>query len=140
MSVIEWMLCVGLLVLALFDLKDREIPWIPVAIGGCILLGVRLWQGSSWLDIGAGILPGMALLLLSRLTKGGVGEGDGIVLMVLGVGIGVAKTIAVFSGALFFCAVAAVITVLVRHGGFKTELPFLPFLFLGYIGSVCYAL
>ncbi|KAI4451155.1 hypothetical protein C823_005704 [Eubacterium plexicaudatum ASF492] len=42
------------------------------------------------------ICPGLCVLLLAWITRGGIGEGDGLLLMVIGIFLGVADVLKIF--------------------------------------------
>ena len=66
-------------------------------------------------------------------TKESIGTGDGLVLCVLGLFCGWRQCLAIFGMALVLSAILSIILLICRKAGRKTELPFLPSLFGGYV-------
>ena len=122
-----------LAVLAGIDLKIREIPVVPVVVLGIGFAVYRLWNGADVLELVLGVVPGVLLLVLAVCSGESIGVGDGLVLLVFGIFCGVAQAVAVLGMALLLAAVLAMLLMVFRRAGRKTELPFLPCLFGGYL-------
>jgi leader peptidase (prepilin peptidase)/N-methyltransferase len=129
----------GLLWLSAEDLCRKEISLLPVigmaAIGaGCSLLG------GDWTDVSVLLrfLPGLLVLLLARLTDESIGYGDGWVLLALGCFLDPEDLVSLCMAAISCAGIAALFLLLVLHRGRHAQIPFVPFLLLGYgIGLVC---
>ena len=106
-----------------------------------------LWKCNVWI-LGGGIAVGLCFLGISRLTGEGIGYGDSIMILLLGIYLGIWKLLIVLSGAFFLLALAAVVllsyysirgkgmaqgTVGMKKISRKYALPFYPFLTCGYI-------
>ena len=76
----------------------------------------------------AGAVPGAALLLLSFLSRGKVGEGDGICLVICGLFAGLTKTVLIAETALLSAAAAGAFLLLTKQRRPEDRLPFVPFL------------
>ncbi len=70
---------------------------------------------------------GAALLSLSRLFKGLVGEGDGWAFLILGCFLDAWNVFEIFVIALFFSAIVAGILLIRKRKSRKDRIPFLPF-------------
>ncbi len=128
----------GLLAVCTYtDIKEREI-YIKVIIGfslveaglfifGCLSDGMRFPYG---------ILVGVAIWVGSRLTKGGIGEGDALVLMTTGIALDVDKNIILLLGASMIAAAYGLLLILSGRADRKKEMPFLPFILMTYIGML----
>ena len=79
------------------------------------------------------LLPGIVLLLCSKLLKGAVGEGDAYLIMLTGLMLGKENNLLLFMGGLLLSACCAAFLILVRRKEKTTAFPFVPFLFLSYI-------
>lgn len=79
------------------------------------------------------LLPGIALLLCSKLLKGAVGEGDAYLIMLTGLMLGGENNLLLLMGGLLLSAGCAVFLILVRKKEKTTAFPFVPFLFLSDI-------
>ena len=123
--------------MAVMDIKKREIPVIPgvvcaMGIAICRLCGDRGWQ--SWIP-GMGI--GLMLWCVSRLSRGGIGEGDALVYAVLGLVLGFFGTMEVLMISLALAAFAGIIMMLWHRVGRQYAMPFVPFTALAYAVVVC---
>ena len=101
----EMLFLIFLAVAAWQDMRDKEIDaWLYVVFGGLIWFGKLCFDGpvELWREA-VNAVPGIALVLLSRLSGGAVGEGDGWFFVVAGVALGVWNAVALFFMSLFLC-------------------------------------
>ena len=75
-------------------------------------------------------------LAVSVITKGALGMGDGWLMMALGTALETEEFLIMLLIGLGCSAVWAGILLVVLHRGRNAEIPFVPFLLLGYIGGV----
>jgi len=136
MTVEDGVVFVILTGLALFDIKKKQVCLTILLPLGAVALFWRLFQGTPVPELLSGLLPGTGSLLLSYVTKESIGRGDGWVLCILGLFCGWKITLAVFCTALFFAAVWAMVLLVWKKAGRKTELPFLPCISLGFLFCV----
>ena len=122
-----------LLLLTGYDIRYKTIPVIPVIVMGGMLLTYRVWNGTGWMELLGGCLPGGIFLLISLLTREKIGSGDGLVLLALGCGFAIEEVVGIVGMALFFAAIVAIVLLVVKKASRKTEIPFVPFLFLGFL-------
>lgn len=127
---------VWLMVLAAVDLKERRVPVWMVLAGGVFAVIMYFWpdrQGKAGgADLFWSVMPGAMMLAASIFTKQ-AGWADGAVLILFGSLTGF--RVCVFSFLLSMLLILAVsLTLLVfRKVGKNTRLPYLPFLFAGYL-------
>lgn len=129
----EWG-CIGFLgVCGVFDYKSKEIPLWIFWLFGLLAMLVSFFQGDlfTW-SMAVALLPGVILFLLGKCT-GKIGEGDGLMVLVLGMYTDGLVCIRVLFGGLLLTAVTAVGLLLNKKGTFGTELPFAPFLFISCV-------
>ena len=118
------------------DIKKKEISLITVGIFGITGILLSLSQrGFSW-DYLIPAAIGTAIVGLGILTKGAVGIGDGLILLTLGTIMEPEKFLAVFFMGLLGCSAVSLIMLLVAQNAGKSELPFIPFVLLGYVGGL----
>ena len=101
----EMLFLIFLAVAAWQDMRDKEIDaWLYVVFGGLIWFGKLCFDGpvELWREA-VNAVPGIALVLLSRLSGGAVGEGDGWFFVVAGVALGVRNAVALFFMSLCLC-------------------------------------
>jgi len=116
------------------DIKEKVVyvkVMIPFLLTGLILCISPMGNGIH--DALFGMAVGLLVLLLSVLTGGAIGEGDGLVLVITGFYLGFLGNIKLFSTALFLSALVSAAAVIIRKCGRTSELPFMPFLFLSFI-------
>lgn len=147
---ISQIVCLGILAgMSVTDLKYRKVSGELLAAAGigAIIFRVCYEKCNIWV-LGGGIAVGLCFLGISRLTREGIGYGDSIVILVLGIYLGIWKLLVVLAGAFFLLALAAVALIsyysvrgksMVRGAAGmkkisrKYALPFYPFLTCGYI-------
>lgn len=116
------------------DGKEKQVDiYIPVVVAFIgIVLQVFDHQNSVW-EIGAGVGVGILVLVISWITGGSVGAGDGMMLMVSGIFLGFWRNLSLFMTAQILVGTAALFMVVVKKRGRKYRLPFVPFLLAAYL-------
>lgn len=125
-----------LAVLAIIDVKKKKIPVGPVLIMGVILLLIRLSSNLTAGEFVCGLLPGVVFLAIAWMTKEKIGVGDGLLMLCLGMGYRVEQMMAITGIALLVAAMFSMILIVLKKANRKTALPFLPFLFVGWMVSL----
>ena len=116
------------------DLKCRKIYIIPVILCGLAGMIMHLFcREISIYNILAGMLIGLLMLLLAKLSGGAIGTGDGIVLIVTGIFLGGWKNLSLLLLALVFSAVLSLLLLLLRKKKKTDSIPFIPCLLLAYL-------
>ncbi|MBO5259812.1 MAG: hypothetical protein J6B26_05470 [Agathobacter sp.] len=137
-SVMNIVLWIGMVWNGILDLWKKRISLIPVIIMLLTGISIRIWQGEigePW--VWYGFLPGIICLLLSVLSKGEIGIGDGW--MILGMGALIDYEL-LFGACIFGMLLAAVVAGILFigfHKNRKYSIPFVPFLVAGYICGRC---
>lgn len=117
---------------AILDFKYKKIPWvlsicfIVIGIGSVLTSSPINW----WQFLGA--IVGIGMILISVCTKQAIGLGDGLVLLVVGIFIGLWKTLMILFLAGILVAVVGIVLMVQKKGNLKTSLPFIPFLLAAY--------
>ena len=114
------------------DIRKKEIfPVFTVimTVSG-IVFGI-VSGDAALLQILISVMPGVFMAAFSFLTGGGAGLGDAIVLAAMGAWEEPQGAWAAFMLSLLFSSAAAIILIIKGKGG--ASLPFVPFLFAGYI-------
>ena len=78
------------------------------------------------------VLPGVFLYLMSKATRGAIGEGDALVYLMTGVTLGFFGNIELLTLSLFFSAIVSVFLLVFRKVGKKKRIPFVPFTAIAY--------
>lgn len=127
--------------LSVIDVRQREVPaWLLVigSAGAILLTGWRLHTGeTSLVGMAFGAVPGVMLLAIAFLTKN-AGIGDGIVLLQLSFLFLLERVILAFSISLIIMGLFSGVILLLKKGNRQTRMPYLPFLWLGCLGSFCF--
>ena len=136
-----WLLPLGYLIpLTIADIRRRRLPLWLLAAGlgaGLLLRAGMILMGQEELSRDAaeylpGLIPGALLWLLSRVSKGAIGSGDGACLITLAVWVPLWDLLGILLIALLLAGIGGSIWVIVRKKNFRSELPFLPFLLAAY--------
>lgn len=80
-----------------------------------------------------GVLPGVGLLVLSRVMNGSIGKGDGYLLCISGLALGLRMNLSLLFYALFFAGGVSAILLVLKKVKKDTTFPFVPFLLGGYL-------
>lgn len=123
-----------LLACSVQDIRKKKIFLWVIAAGG-LLTGACLpfSGGFSFLDILGGIAVGACVIAISLATGGKIGLGDGFLLCATGLGLGFWGNLELFGLALFLAASVSILLLLLRLADRKKSIPFVPFVFLGYL-------
>lgn len=121
------------------DVKRQEVSVRLIGIFGIvalvwyissIYLKLNLMDPISW---GAGLLPGIILLLIGKVTKEAVGYGDGITMLVCGLFLGFTGSLGLLFTALLLSAFYSLVLLVIWKEKKNYTIPFLPFLLGAYM-------
>lgn len=98
-----------------------------------VVLMEFLVKENSLLSIAGGILTGLFLLAASKITRGQIGSGDGIVFLITGISLGMERNFLLLLGSLFIAFLYSLILLLIKKTRWKDAIPFLPFVFAAYV-------
>ena len=117
------------------DWRTREISGRFLLLFTGVGLCLVLLSGRSWREIAVACIPGIALLGLSRLTNGGIGEGDGWFFVVMGLLLEGKEIIGLLLSGFCLCVFTGLLLLMQAvwngHGYRNLRIPFLPFLIPG---------
>lgn len=82
-----------------------------------------------------GMIPGLLLLCIGKVSGGALGLGDGLVVLVSGIYLGIWRTLEFITLALLLSAAWAGFLMMGRKKGRKACFPFVPFLLAAY--AIC---
>ena len=123
-------------VLAGIDLRYKKIPVWLLAASGIIVTFVSLYEarkdGIQDLQLLWGVIPGVGLMLIALITKK-AGWADGVVLMLLGILVGFGACALSFALSMLMISVVSLVLLVLKRVGKNTYLPYLPFLWIGYL-------
>lgn len=123
--------------LSVEDIRKKSLPVPGIAAGLLFVPFFVITEGASnitLLDNLKGMIPGVLLIFISFLSRGQIGIGDGAVVLITGVAIGIGNIVIVLTGALLLISVFSMLMLLLGKLNRKSTLPFVPFVFAGYLG------
>ena len=122
---------------AFSDLKHREVLVLPVPflIAAGLVLRYRA-EGGSLPALLSGLLPGIALIPVSKCRRRWIGCGDALVFMVCGAVCGAGKTLELMFISLVFAGLMGIL-ILMKGGNKDTEFPFVPFVLAAALARLC---
>lgn len=133
-----WIVVLGYLAYESYeDLKRKSIPVSSLIV--CAMLGLVIDICGlndiveSTRDIFLGIALGVTVILAGKIMKGGLGVGDGTLLICIGILLGGRLCLLVFIIAVTLAAGASAILLAFKKVTIGQSLPFVPFIFGGYI-------
>ena len=137
MSLFKGILSCGLLIpCVVTDIRKKQVPvWYLLGAGVVGAVFSFIAADVPWWSVLLGILTGGVFLLLSKLTRGAIGYGDGAMIAFLGAWLGLGTSVSALLLGLFIAALAGGICLLLKKGR-RYQLPFAPFLAVGLITVV----
>lgn len=137
MNTLQGMLLMFLGINTIYDLRFRKILlWSVAAFSITGVCGACLLEQKGLLWQLQGTIPGILLLLIGKMTDGGVGYGDGLVVCVTGIYLGLWATCEVVLTALFLSALWGIVQVVIHRKGKHQEFPWIPFLMIACAGRM----
>lgn len=119
------------------DLKWKKVNLlflIPYIIAG-ILCNLK-YQLLAPISIVGGMVIGIVMIGIGMITKGKIGIGDGIILIVTGLFLGFFDNLFLLLSATFLAAMIGALLLLIKGVNKNYEIPFIPFLFIAFIGDL----
>ncbi len=122
----------GLGCISIEDMRKREISTLSLLLLGGLGVFLSL-LGGEWKDISVlcRFLPGLIFLGLGKISRESIGYGDGFVILCLGSYLTVTQLLGACMTAVTLAGVAALFLMILLHRGRRTQIPFVPFLFIG---------
>lgn len=128
-------------VCAVFDILRRQIPlavvWLGMIMAVCLQAGGYMGE-TSFLSAVFSLMPGAGFFLLSFLTGEKVGYGDGWVLLMIGLFMGIYRCFLILMLGLAAESAVAIVLLALKKIQRDREIPFSPFLLLGMGVAVCF--
>lgn len=129
----KWLLGVWLGIQAGVDLKYKEVSLGAAFAVAALGVGGRLLEGRNLGSLLLAFIPGILLLLFSKITKEMIGYGDGFVLLVMGCYLSWRRVTSILFLAFGTAGIAALILLLFFKKKGNYRMPFVPFLFLAFL-------
>ncbi|WOO34514.1 hypothetical protein R2R35_11875 [Anaerocolumna sp. AGMB13020] len=133
----EVLLGIWLLLCSFQDIKEKKISVFLIVSGGLLLSVTFLIVGGvPVIDRLSGLLLGLLLLAAGRLLKGQIGDGDGLIICITGICLGFIKNLNLMLLGLSLTGLVSLFLLIFRRAERKDTIPFVPFLFLSYLGVI----
>lgn len=123
-----------LLVCGLQDIKMKKVYTWFILLGAILI--ITCIPFSSIITLGdrlGGSLVGVVVIIISLLTQGKIGMGDGLILSVTGISLGFWSNLELFLIALLLSAILSIILLAAKKVDRKQEVPFVPFIFMAFL-------
>ena len=123
---------------SLKDIRKREISLrltAGFAIAGIVrAVCLKIMSAEYFAALGIGGF----VMMLSGMSGGAIGIGDGLVLLALGTVMTWQELGYILMRGIFCCSICSVIILLLPRRNRKTQIPFVPFILMGYIGGLIF--
>ena len=119
---------------AVEDIRKKKISAGYLCIFAAAGIGIHVINrdmSATGMLLGAAV--GLGLVVVSLLTRGSVGLGDGFLMATAGIFLGGSASLTLLMTSLLYAALFSLAMVAIRKWKRKREIPFVPFLFLGYL-------
>lgn len=138
LQVVRMVIIIGVLLLCSYeDIREKKISVYAIlaGIGVTLVLDVIL-KDISLVNVLLGGTLGILLVIVSKLTRGAFGLGDAMLLGMIGISLGAFQTLLVLFYGLLITSVVSVVLLLLKRVKKQTQMPFVPFILLGYLGVI----
>lgn len=118
--------------MAVIDGRKKEIPCLPGWLCIVLLSAIQIIQKEEIVLLCSGAAVGLFLWGVSKVTKGGIGEGDALVYAVTGIALGFWGNLELLVLSLFMASAVSLWLLAVKKRGRKYKIPFIPFTAAAY--------
>lgn len=119
------------------DIRRKRISAKYLSVPAALGVTLHIWgKDITWISMAFGMAVGAGILILAAATREKIGVGDGLILVVTGIYLGGADNFQLFMYGLFYAAAASLVLLALGKCRRHQELPFVPFLFLGYLTMI----
>ena len=123
-----------LTLLAYQDYREKKVNLFILLISGAAGTLAQAIAGQYTAgNLIAGIGVGVAVCLFSGVTRGKIGMGDGLVIVLCGIFLGFERNIMLCMAAIYLAGAAALLLFLMKKRGRNYRMPFVPFLWVSYV-------
>ncbi len=114
-------------------LKRRLVLWHILAGAALMVVPAVIFDGLLLWERIPGLLIGLSLMGLSKLTKGKIGMADGMLIGSIGLATGMIRSFYTLSWTVMIAGVFAAVMWITRKMGRKDSFPLVPFMLAGYV-------
>ncbi|MFA9376867.1 MAG: prepilin peptidase [Lachnotalea sp.] len=137
MNIIKILVASMLGIAGLVDLKWKKINIMlimPYLLAG-IICNIK-YEVLSLVSIMGGIVIGIIVIGIGVITHGKIGCADGIILIATGLFLGFFDNLMLLMTASFLASIIGAVLLLIKGVNKNYELPFIPFLFISFLGDL----
>lgn len=122
---------------AFIDFKWKKVSLKIMLLYGILgILNTVFFPSQTIISIIGGVFLGVCIMGVSKITRGGIGLGDGLIVVVTGIYLGLWKNLELISGGFFLAFICSMFLLIVKKENRKKEIPFVPFLFTYFLNMV----
>ena len=126
-----------LLVCGIIDIKYQIVKTKICVINFFSAGIIKIIAGELHLmDVFLIVAVGIVVLLIRMVTGGAIGLGDVYIIISLSTLAGISEVLAMLIWALVLCAAFAIVGIVSKKLTMETKIPFVPFMFLGYMANM----
>lgn len=124
-----------LIVSAISDIRKKEVPLWEIlgcgAVSAASAAGAALKGEWDIPGILLSLLPGLIMILISRVSREQIGYGDGLLALASGPALGIYDLGLGIVAALFLSGIVSAMLIVFKRAGRRMSIPFVPFMALG---------
>lgn len=129
------LICIILLLFSIQDIRKKMLNSRTLFAFAIIAVMISIFvQDVSWAERVLGLLTGLFFILISKLTSGQIGIGDGLLISITGFALGFWNNFWMICYGFFLVAIYSILLLIICWSNKKRKIPFIPFLFLSYTG------
>ena len=134
-SLLKWLIVIMVMMpQTITDIKKKKIILSLTAVCMAAGVAIRLYEGELWKpETALCLLPGILVIALAYISQGGIGHGDGLLILSLGMLLGITGLIQLLTISLIAAGLFSLVLLITGKAGKKTAIPFVPFLFAGTV-------
>ena len=125
-----------LLIQSVFDLRSKRLPLWITGVGAGVGIILLIFQGSYTPSHVTALIPGLLCLVIAKVSREAIGYGDGLLLVMMGFFLKVSVLLGICLWAITLSGIVALFLLATKKRKGKQEIPFVPFLFVGFILEV----
>ncbi len=123
-----------LLHMSIEDIRKKTVPVIPMMIWGMVGVILHLCYGRIGYErMLSGLIPGIVAYVLSIATHEKIGKGDAVLLIITGIYMGFWGNLFMLWIGMIMAALAGVFAMVIFKKDRDRQMPFVPFLFAGFL-------
>lgn len=132
-----WILSGMLGLYSIEDIRKRAITAKYLVLFGMAGVVLNLYRGDiSVFNMFCGVVLGLFIVLISLVTRGSVGLGDGLLFIITGIFLGGTLNLELLTISLVYASLFSLGMIALGRKKKNQEIPFIPFVFVGYVTIV----